>query len=93
MRDRAGDLHLELAGLLEKHEPGLSDIERADLLFLESQSGWQPGRRPMRPDPTVTAFLELFDRAEQEELAYRTLPAGSLDELRRAFRDRLGATP
>jgi len=43
----------------------------------------------MRPDPTVSAFLELFDRAEQEELAYRTLPAGSLDELRQAFRDQL----
>ena len=47
----------------------------------------------MRPDATVSAFLELFDRAEQEELAYRTLPAGSLDELRLAFRERLGPTP
>jgi hypothetical protein len=91
--ERVERLRVELAGLLEKHGPGLSDIERADLLFLEARSGWQPGRRPMRPDPTVTAFLELFDRAEQEELAYRTLPAGSLDELRRAFRDRLGPRP
>jgi translation initiation factor IF-1 len=89
MRDRADDLRLELAGLLEKHGPALTDGARADLLFLESQSGWQPGRRPMRPDPMVSAFLELFDRAEQEELAYGTLPAGSLDELRRVFRDRL----
>ena len=90
MRDRAGDLRTELASLLEKHAPELTDGARAELLFLEGQSGWQPGRRPMRPDPTVSAFLELFDRAEQEELAYRTLPAGSLDELRQVFRDRLG---
>jgi hypothetical protein len=91
--ERVERLRLELAGLLEKHEAGLTDGERADLLFLEARSGWQPGRRPMRPDATVSAFLELFDRAEQEELAYHTLPAGSLDELRLAFRERLGPTP
>jgi len=91
MRDRADDLRTELASLLEKHVPGLSDGARADLLFLESQSGWQPGRRPMRPEPMVCAFLELFDRAEQEELAYHTLPAGSLDGLRQAFRDCLSS--
>ena len=89
MADRVEQLRVELAGLFDKHEPELSDGARADLLFLESQSGWQPGRRPMRPDAMVTAFLELFDRAEQEELAYRTLPTGSLDELRRVFRERL----
>jgi hypothetical protein len=91
MRDRAEELRLELSGLLEKHGPGLTDGERADLLSLEAQGGWRPGRRPMRPDAIVGAFLELFDRAEQEELAYRTLPAGSLDQLRQVFRDRLAA--
>ena len=89
MRDDAEELRLELAGLLDRHVPSLSDMEREDLLLLESQSGWQPGRRPMRPDPMVSAFLELFDRAEQQELAYGTLPAGSLDKLRQVFRTRL----
>jgi hypothetical protein len=87
--ERAERIRVELAGLLEKHEPGLTDGERADLLFLEACSGWRPGRRPMRPDPMVTAFLELFDRAEQQELAYHALPAGSLEELRQVFRERL----
>ena len=89
MTDRADELQRELAGLLAKHEAALTEAGRADLLRLEEQGGWRPGRRPMRPDPMVTAFLELFDRAEQEELAYRTLPIGSLDELRRVFRERL----
>ena len=43
----------------------------------------------MRPDPMVSAFLELFDRAEQQELAYGTLAPGSTDELRRVFREQL----
>ncbi len=92
MADRAEQLRLELANLLAQHEPTLSDGERAELLQLEQSGGWRPGRRPMRPDPMVTAFLELFDRAEQEELAYRTLPEGSVDELRQVFRDRLSGS-
>jgi hypothetical protein len=89
MRDPAAELQNELAGLLAKHEPALTDAERADLLQLERGGGWRPGRRPTRPDPTVSAFLELFDRAEQQELAYGTLAPGSIDELRRVFRERL----
>ena len=46
----------------------------------------------MRPEPMVSAFLELFDRAEQEELAYHSLPEGSVDELRQVFRDRLSGS-
>jgi hypothetical protein len=89
MDEGAQRMRAELSGLLEKHVPGLTEIERADLLFLESRSSWRPGRRPMRPDPMVTAFLELFDRAEQQELAYHALPPGSLEELRQVFRERM----
>jgi hypothetical protein len=89
MADRVEALRLELAGLLARHEPTLTHGERADLLQLERRGGWRPGRRPMRPEPMISAFLELFDRAEQEELAYRTLPAGTTDDLRQVFRTRL----
>jgi hypothetical protein len=89
MRDRAAELQSELAGLLAKYEPALTEAERVDLLQLERRGGWRPGRRPMRPDPMVSAFLELFDRAEQQELAYGALAPGSIDELRRVFRERL----
>ena len=92
MADRAEELRLELAKLLAQHEPTLSDAERADLLQLERRGGWRPGSRPMRPEPMVSAFLELFDRAEQEELAYHNLPEGSVDELRQVFRDRLSGS-
>jgi hypothetical protein len=40
----------------------------------------------VRPEPKIAAFLDLFDRAEQEELTYRTLAAGTVEELRNAFR-------
>jgi hypothetical protein len=89
--DRAEQLHAELAGLLAQHEPTLTDSERADLLQLEQRCGWRPGSRPTRPEPKVSAFLDLFDRAEQEELTDRTLARGSVDELRDAFRERLSA--
>ena len=89
MADRAGDLQAELAGLLSQHEPTLRDYERADLLQLEQRCAWRPGSRPTRPEPMVVAFLNLFDRAEQEELTDRTLAAGTVDELRRVFREQL----
>ena len=31
-------------------------------------------------EPKIAAFLDLFDRAEQEELTYRTLAAGTIDD-------------
>jgi hypothetical protein len=84
--DRAEQLHSELTALLARHEPTLTDGDRADLVRLEEGYGWRPGRRPARPEPQIAAFLDLFDRAEQEELTYRTLAAGTVDELRDAFR-------
>lgn len=86
MVDRAEELRLELAGLLAKHEPTLTDGERAELVQLEQRDGWRPGRRPMRPEPKIAAFLDLFDRAEQEEVTYRSLESGTVEELRSAFR-------
>ena len=86
MADRREELQLELAGLLAEHEPTLTADERVDLVRLEEGYGWRPGRRPVRPDARIAAFLDLFDRAEQEELTYRTLEAGTVDELRDAFR-------
>ena len=91
MADRAEELRAELAGLLARHEPTLTLAERADLLQLERRGGWRPGSRPTRPEPKISAFLDLFDRAEQEELTDSTLAPGSVDELRRAFRERLSA--
>jgi hypothetical protein len=91
MADRVEELCAELAGLLAKHEPTLTDGERADLLQLERRCGWRPGSRPTRPEPKISAFLDLFDRAEQEELTQRTLAGGSVDGLRRTFRERLSA--
>ena len=84
--DRAAELHVELAGLLAQHAPTLTEAERDQLVRLEEGYGWRPGRRPVRPDARTAAFLDLFDRAEQEELTYRTLEAGTVDELRNAFR-------
>ena len=86
MADRAQELLVELASLLAEHEPTLTTDERADLVRLEEGYGWRPGRRPVRPAPNIAAFLDLFDRAEQEELTYRTLAVGTIDELRDAFR-------
>ena len=86
MADRAEELQLELAGLLAEHEPTLTVDERAQLVRLEEGYGWRPGRRPARPDAKIAAVLDLFDRAEQEELTYRTLVTGTVDELRDAFR-------
>ena len=71
---------------MEEHEPTLTADERAHLVRLEESYGWRPGRRPVRPAPKIAAFLDLFDQAEQEELTYRTLPAGTIDDLRTAFR-------
>ena len=42
-------------------------------------------------DPVFAYVLDLFDRTEQEELTYRTLDAGTLEELRNAFRRGLAA--
>jgi hypothetical protein len=84
--DRGEELRVELAGLLAEHGPTLTADERVDLVRLEEGYGWRPGRRPVRPDARTAAFLDLFDRAEQEELTYRTLEAGTVDELRNAFR-------
>ncbi len=94
MADRVEELHAELAELIARHEATLTDGERADLLQLERCGGWRPGSRPTRPEPKVSAFLNLFDRAEQEELTDRTVADGTIDELRRVFRERLlGPTP
>ncbi len=62
-------------------------------LFGDGQrcGGWRLRRRPMRRERTISAFLDLVDQAEQEELAHHTLAARSVDELRRAFRERLSA--
>lgn len=89
MHDRVEELRIELSGLLAQYEPTLTDGERANLLQLEQRGGWRPGHRPMRPEPKISAFLNLFDRAEQEELTDRTLAGGTVDELRRVFRERL----
>ena len=86
MADRAEELHGELAALLATHQPTLSDGDRAELVRLEEGYGWRPGRRPVRPQPQIAAFLDLFDRAEQEELTYGTLADGTVEELRNAFR-------
>ena len=86
MADRVEELRTELAGLLAQHEPTLTDGERADLLQLELRAGWRPGTRPTRPEPKIAEFLDLFDRAEQEELTYGTLTVGTVEELRNAFR-------
>jgi hypothetical protein len=84
--DRAEELRVELSDLLAEHEPTLTADERAHLVRLEEGYGWRPGRRPARPEPKIAAFLDLFDQAEQEELSYRTLAPGTIDELRDAFR-------
>jgi hypothetical protein len=86
MADRAEELRVELAGLLAQHAPTLTTDERAHLVRLEEGYGWRPGRRPARPEPKIAAFLDLFDRAEQEELTYHTLADGTVEELRNAFR-------
>ena len=89
MADRVEQLQTELAALLALHEPTLTDFERADLVQLEERCGWRPGNRPTRPERKVSAFLDFFDRAEQQELTDRTLAGGSVDELRLAFRESL----
>ena len=43
-------------------------------------------RHTVRPEPKIAVFLDLFDRAEQEELTYRTLATGTVEALRNAFR-------
>jgi hypothetical protein len=91
MADRAEELHGELAALLATHQPTLTEGELADLVRLEESYGWRPGRRPARPEPKIAAFLDLFDRAEQEELTYGTLADGTVEELRNAFRRGLSA--
>ena len=89
MADRADELRLGLSALLAEHCPTLSDGERAELADLEQRGGWRPGRRPMRPNPVTRAFLDFFDGAEQEELAYGSLAAGTTEELRVLFREGL----
>jgi hypothetical protein len=84
--DRAEELQLELAGLLALHEPTWTERDRTELVRLEEGYGWRPGRRPVRPEPNIAAFLDLFDRAEQEEFTYGTLATGTVEELRNAFR-------
>jgi len=85
--ERVQQLHGELDALFVQYD--LSEYERAELLELERRGGWRPGARPTRPEPKVAAFLNLLDRAEQEELADRTLADGSVEELRRALREHL----
>jgi hypothetical protein len=87
--DRAEELRVELEGLLAQHEPTLTANERTELVELERRYGWRPGRRPTRPEPKIAAFLDLFDRAEQEEITYRTLEGGTVEELRLTFREHL----
>ena len=58
---------------------------------LEERCGWRPGSRPTRPEPKISAFLDFFDRAEQQELTDGTLAGGSVDALRLAFREQLAA--
>jgi hypothetical protein len=91
--DRAEELQLELARLLAEHEPALTDGDRAALVRLEESYGWRPGRRPVRPEPQIAAFLDLIDRAEQEELTYGTLAGGTVDDLRDALRRGLAGMP
>jgi hypothetical protein len=91
--DRADELRLGLASLLAEHCPTLSDGERTELADLEQRGCWRPGRRPTRPDPVTRAFLDFFDGAEQEELAYGSLAAGTTEELRVLFREGLSAGP
>ena len=85
--ERVQQLHAELVALFAQYD--LSEYDRAELLELERRGGWRPGARPTRPEPKISVFLNLFDRAEQEELTDRTLAAGSVDELRRVFRELL----
>jgi hypothetical protein len=84
--DRADELQVELARLLAQHEPTLTAGDRAALVVLEESYGWRPGRRPVRPEPQIAAFLDLLDQAEQEELTYGTLAGGTVEELRNALR-------
>ena len=79
--------------LLAQHEPSLTEDERADLVRLEEGYGWRPGRRPVRPAPPIADFIDLIDPAEQEELTYRTLETGTVEELRNAFRRGLAGEP
>lgn len=88
--ERAQELHGELDALFTRHD--LSEPERAELVQLERCGGWRPGSRPVRPEPQIAAFLNLLDRAEQEELTDRAVVGGSLEELRRVFRERLGSS-
>lgn len=89
MADSVAQHQVELAGLFALHEPTLTDGERRELLLLEQRGGWRPGSRPTRPEPKISAFLDLFDRVEQQELTDRTLAPGSVDELRATFREHL----
>ena len=91
MADGVERLHFELVGLLAVHEPTLTAGERADLVHLEARCGWRPGSRPSRPEPKISAFLDFFDRAEQQELTDGTLEGGTVDALRLAFREHLAA--
>ena len=91
--DRSQQLHGELAELLAKHEPTWTADERGALVRLEEGYGWRPGRRPVRPEPQIAAFLDLFDRAEQEEVTYGTLAVGTVEGLRSAFRRALSGAP
>jgi hypothetical protein len=65
MADRAEELRIELAGLLARHEPTLSEDDRTHLVRL---------------------FLDQLVRAEQDQLTHRTLPAGTVELHRNAFR-------
>ena len=87
--DRAEALHVELATLLARHESTLTEAERADLVRQRATDGGPD--RPARPEPKIAEFLNLSDRAEQEDLTYGTLAAGTVDELRNAFRRGLEA--
>ena len=91
MADRVEQLHAELAGLLAAARADAHRRRAGRSRAAGRRCGWRPGSRPTRPERKVSAFLDFFDRAEQQELTDRTLAGGSVDELRLAFRERLAA--
>jgi len=60
---------------------------RQSALLTPTADGFAEGQAAtVRPEPKIAAFLDLFDRAEQEELTYHTLAGETVEELRTAFR-------
>ena len=60
---------------------------RQSALLTPTADGFAEGQAAtVRPEPKIAVFLDLFDRAEQEELTYHTLAGETVEELRNAFR-------